>query len=108
MSLAELLTKETSGNRRDLVIAIAISGAANATLIPIINTAAKSISKDNAGVQYLLMFIVAIALYVLGLKYTFDRANRIFESMANKIRVRLVEKIADSELLLLDRIGKAE
>lgn len=107
MSLIDLLNKEAAGSRRDLVIAVTVSGLANAVILAVINDAARTAAVDSLNFRYLVQFAIALALYVIGLKYTFDAATRIFEQALTRIRVRLVEKIAGSELLLLHRIGKA-
>ncbi len=107
MALITLLNKEAAGSRRDMIIAIVVSGVANAVILAVINAAAETAAFERLNFRYLVMFAIAMALYVVGLKYTFDSATRVFEQMITKVRLRLVEKIAGSELLLLHRIGKA-
>lgn len=108
MTLLNLLNRESVGSRRNLALVVALSGASNAAMIAIINAAAQSVAKESVSFRYLAMFLLAISMYVLGLRFIFDRTTRIFEGMVAKIRVRLAEKIGGSELLLLDRIEKAE
>jgi len=107
MGLIDLLKTESAGARRDMTIAVVASGIANAVILAVINAAA-SMPFGAMNFRYLLMFAVAISIYIVGLKYTFDMSTQIFEGMIHRIRLRLVEKIADSELVLLDQIGKAE
>ncbi len=107
MSLIALLNKEAAGSRRDVAIALAVSGVANAVILAVINAAAQTASFDSLNARYLVEFAIALGLYVIGLKYTFDAATRIFEQALTRIRIRLVEKIAGSELLLLHQVGKA-
>jgi putative ATP-binding cassette transporter len=108
MTLLELLNRESIGSRRSLALVVALSGASNAAMIAVINAAAQSVAKESVSFRYLALFLLAISMYVLGLRFIFDRSTRIFEGMVAKIRVRLAEKIGGSELLLLDRIEKAE
>jgi putative ATP-binding cassette transporter len=107
MGLADLLSRESITARRDIVIAVTASGVANAVILAIINAAATT-TGAAANIRYLLMFGVAITIYIVGLKYTFDVSTRIFEGMIHRIRMRVTEKIAGSELMLLDQAGKAE
>ncbi len=108
MALVDLLNREmTVSSRRDAAIAIVVSGAANAVILAVINAASLTASYEELNARFLAMFLVAMALYVIGFKYTFDTATQVFEQMLTKTRVRLVEKIADSELLLLHYVGKA-
>jgi putative ATP-binding cassette transporter len=108
MILFELLSKESAGSRRLIIGAIAISGIANAIMVAVINAAAKTAAYDEMNFRYMVMFVAAIGLYIVGLKYSFDAITKLFEGMIHKVRVRLIEKISHSELLLLDHIGKAE
>lgn len=107
MGLIDLLKTESAGARREMTIAVVASGIANAVILAVINAAA-SAPFGAMNFRYLLMFVVAISIYIVGLKYTFDMSTQIFERMIHRIRMRLVEKIASSELMLLDQVGKAE
>ncbi|MBB6254534.1 cyclic peptide export ABC transporter [Nitrospirillum iridis] len=107
MALAELLDREAAGSRRELAAAVIVSGAANAAILAVINGATQSVSAESLDLRNLVIFVVSMALYVVGLKYTFDTSTRIFEQALTKLRIRLAEKIAGSELLVLHRIGKA-
>lgn len=107
MALIALLNKEAAGSRRDMAIAIVVSGVSNAVILAVINAAAQTASHETLNFRFLVMFAIAMTLYVVGLKYTLDSATRVFEQMITKVRLRLVEKIAGSELLLLHQIGQA-
>jgi putative pyoverdin transport system ATP-binding/permease protein len=106
MGLLDLLKTESAGVQKDMAIAVIASGIANAVILAVINAAA-SASFGATNFRYLLMFLVAICVYIVGLKYTFDMSTKIFESMIHRVRMRVVEKIANSELMLLDHISKA-
>ena len=107
MGLIDLLKTETAGARGDIAIAVAASGVANAVILAVINAAATTPS-SVVNFRYLMMFVIAITVYIVGFKYTFDMSTQIFERMLDRIRTRLVEKIAGSELMLLDQVGKAQ
>ena len=107
MGLVDLLWRESNSARRDIIIAVVASGVANAVILAIINVAATA-PGAAANIRYLLMFGVAITIYIVGLKYIFDVSTRIFEGMIHRIRMRVMEKIAGSELMLLDQVGRAE
>jgi putative ATP-binding cassette transporter len=107
MALFDLLKHEAAASRRDIAIAIVVSGVANTIILAVINSAAQTVSYQTLNVRLLAIFVVAMALHVTGFLYTFDAATQIFEQMLAKVRTRMVEKIANSELLVLDQIGKA-
>lgn len=104
--LLALLSREAGESRRDILIALLISGIANTAILIIINKASASIADGGFNLRLLGFFIVALGLYITGLRYTFDAATRIFEQMLTRIRVRLTERIANSELLLLHAVGR--
>jgi putative ATP-binding cassette transporter len=83
------------------------SGAANAAVLAVINSAARTAAVETLNARLLAVFVVALAIYVIGFKYTLDAATQIFEQMLARIRLRLAERITGSELLLLHEIGRA-
>jgi putative ATP-binding cassette transporter len=105
-TLLALLNREAGESRRDILLAILISSAANTAILIVINKAAASIADGGLNLRLLGLFLVALGLYITGLRYTFDATTRIFEHMLTRIRVNLTERIAGSELLLLHAVGK--
>lgn len=108
MKLIELITKESAGQRGSIFAAVSISGIANASILAIINSASKTASYESINFQFLMLFLIAMALYVLCLRYTFDRTTVIFETMIERIRNRLSDKIRHSELTALEGIGRSQ
>lgn len=108
MKILDLVRKESTSLRRDILIAAALSGMASAAVLAIINAAARSASYDKLNFRYFMMFIIAMVLYVICLRYTFDRTTAIFENIIEKIRTRISDKIRRSDLLVLENLGKSE
>lgn len=107
MEILNLLNRESTGSRRDILIAASISGLSSAAVLAIINEAAKTASYESLNFRFFAMFLTALILYTVCLRYTFDRTTRIFESIIEKIRSRISDKIRRSELDVLDHLGKA-
>ena len=103
-TLLSLLARETGDIRRDLLVALLISAAANTGILIIINQATASAASGVGDLRLLGMFIVAMALYVVGLRFTFGVATRAIESMLAQIRQRLMRGIAHAELLALRQL----
>lgn len=76
MSLIALLNNETSESRKDMAIAVVVSGIANAVILAVINAASQTVSYEALNVRFLAIFVIAMALYITGLQYTFDFGNR--------------------------------
>ncbi len=103
-TLLALLARETGDIRRDLLIALVISAAANTGILIIINQASASAAEGVGDLRLLGMFVVAIALYVVGLRFTFGVATRAIESMLAQIRQRIMRGIAHADLLTLRQL----
>ncbi|MYM91452.1 cyclic peptide export ABC transporter [Rugamonas sp. FT82W] len=100
-TLLSLLARETGDIRRDLLFALLISAAANTGILVIINQASASAAEGAGDLRLLATFVVAMALYVVGLRFTFGMATRAVEGMLAQIRQRLMRGIAHADLLAL-------
>ena len=85
-----------------------VSGLANAAVLAVINEASQTAAYGYLNFRYLMMFIVAMSLYVIGERLSSKRMIRITAEVVQNIRVRLADKIQNSELAILERIGKSE
>lgn len=103
-TLLSLLARETGDIQRDLLIALLISAAANTGILVIINQATASAAAGAGDLRLLAMFLVAMALYVVGLRFTFGVATRAIENMLARIRQRLMRGIAHADLLALRQL----
>ena len=103
-TLLSLLWRETGDIQRDLLVALLISAAANTGILVIINHASASAAEGVGDLRLLGMFVVAIALYVVGLRFTFGVATRAVESMLAQIRQRIMRGIAHADLLTLRQL----
>jgi len=103
----ELLRRESAGAQADIIVAVTISGMANAGILAIINAAAQTPATEPIHLRLLVLFLITILLYIVALRFTFARLGRIFERMVDQIRIRLSSKIASSELPALEHIGRS-
>jgi putative ATP-binding cassette transporter len=103
--LWDLIRREPFATRREIVIATGVSGLANAAIVAIIATAAQTAGYDNINLRYLLLFAIAMTLYIICQRYSAIRMVRITTHIGQTLRVRVVEKVIDSELPVLERIG---
>ena len=103
----DLVTRESEGARQKIVITTAVSGIANAAILAIINQAAKTATHNTLNLRYFLMFIVAMALYIIGLRFSSREMNRIMIDLVHRMRLRVTDKVQSSELTVLETIGKS-
>jgi putative ATP-binding cassette transporter len=102
----DLVRRESAGVRRKIIITSAVSGFANAAILAIINLAAQSASYHTLNLQYFLLFVIAMALYISCLRYSSREMSRVMIEVVHRIRLRVTDKVQTSELEVLERIGK--
>ena len=108
--LIELLRKESPALIREMLIAAGLSGLASAAILMIINAAelVTATGRLSLGVvRFAGLFVLAVTVYVVSLRFTFNRSAQIFEGMVEKIRTRVADKIRNSDLVVLETIGPA-
>jgi len=103
--LWELIRRESIGSRREIAIATGVSGLANAAIVAIIGAASQTAGYQNPNLRYLLLFIIAMVLYVMCQRHSAMKMVRITTRIGQTVRVRVVEKVMASELPVLERIG---
>ena len=86
-----------------------LSGLANAGVLAIVNMAVQSSSEGAASqLRSLILFCVTLAIYAYSQKRLMvDTCERV-EVLISELRRRLLEAVRNSELLEIERIGKAE
>ena len=102
----DLVKRESAGVGRKIVVTSAVSGFANAAILAIINQAARTAGYDNLNLRFFLMFVVAMALYILCLRYSSREMSRLMIDVVHRIRIRVTAKVQTSELAILESIGK--
>jgi len=108
MYLLELLKRETDVDLKPLLLFSVLSGAANAALLAIINSATTNGDNRSDDLRLLMMCILSIAIFILTKRYVLRKGVYVVEEMVRKIRVRLVNKIRHSELTMIDEIGSSD
>jgi len=106
LTIIEMLSKEAGAERRNLFIAASLSGLANAFVIALINSVARSI--PNVRMHSFVLFALSVALYVLTSRYTFHRTTQLVESALHHIKIRIVDKIRRMDLQGFERVGTSE
>ena len=106
--LLNLFRKETKINFKPLLFFSVLSGASNAALLAIINSATTNGDNRKDDFRLLIMCVLSIGIFILTKKYVLRRSVFVVEEMVRKMRVRIVNKIRHSELLMIDEIGSSD
>jgi putative pyoverdin transport system ATP-binding/permease protein len=94
---------------KHIALMVAISGLANAFLLAIVNNAsAIAASTETARTYHFLLFLISFAIYTLCNRIAQGEANVIAEKMLKDLRIRILDKIRKSRLLVVDSLGRGE
>ncbi|MGV8118932.1 MAG: cyclic peptide export ABC transporter [Candidatus Xenobiia bacterium LiM19] len=94
---------------RHIALMVGISGLANAFLLAIVNnSSAIAASAENVRTHQFILFLIAFAIYALCNKIAQSEANVIAEKMLKELRIRILDKIRKSRLLVVDSLGRGE
>jgi putative ATP-binding cassette transporter len=108
MKFFQFIRKESDKPLLKLLLLTAFSGLSSAGVLAIINLAARNVSADSINISYILMFASTVGIFVTSQKYILTSGIVIMEDILDAIRLRLSDKIRRTDLLTIERIGKAE
>ena len=103
-----LVLRESSAIRRSVVFAVVFSSLANSALLTIINAAATAPAGSGFHLRLLLLFTVALLLYIQCLRYSTRTMNRLMSDVVHAMRIRFTAKLARAELPALEAMGKSD
>ena len=108
MNYWTLVLRESTAVRRSVLFAVVFSSLSNAALLTIINAAATAPIASGAHFQLLLLFILALLLYIQCLRFSTRTMNRMMSEVVHTLRARFIEKLGRAELPALESTGKSE
>ena len=107
MHLLHLIKKESTTSLQTLLVLTVISGVAQGLLLSIINNAAATAAFADLNFRNLLLFVIAITIFILAKRVALERSFVLAEEVIGKLRVRIADKLRRSNLAVVERIGKA-
>lgn len=107
MELIKLLRNDLKDSIALLAVFTLLTGIANAALISLINTGAEYVTNDKVNHRVFILFVLSLLIYILSKRYVAMRSAVLVESILNKIRYRIADKIRHAELSLLEAKGTA-
>ncbi|GAB6040754.1 cyclic peptide export ABC transporter [Endothiovibrio diazotrophicus] len=108
MKLYDLLKRDSKIFRLRLLMFAAISGLANAAVLAIINISARNVTDQEANLRNMILFILAIVIFVITQKHMMVDVCRQVEQLIDRLRVRLIERARQTEFLEIEEIGRSE
>src|SRR3984893_844966 len=108
MSFLQLVRREMHGSMPKLLIMSGLGGISNASILAAINAGVQSgVGGQKPGLWSATLFLVALFLFMRPQQYVTITATAEIEAIIHKIRLRLMDQIRRSELLEMERIGRA-
>jgi putative ATP-binding cassette transporter len=108
MSFFQLVRREIQGSLYRLVFMFGLGGISIASILAAINAGAHAVDSGKPSLWSATLFIVALFLFIKTQNYNLLTTTAEVETIIHKVRMRLMDQIRHSELLPLDRIGRAE
>jgi putative pyoverdin transport system ATP-binding/permease protein len=108
MSFLQLVRREMHGSLPKLVFMSGIGGVSNASILAAINAGVQdSAGGQKPGLWAASLFLVALFLFMKSQQFVTITTTAEIEGIIHKIRLRLMDQIRRSELLEMERIGRA-
>lgn len=106
--IKRFLQEEPKSTWKLVGIMSAASGLANGALLGIINGGAAAASESADKLQYLALFVVAMAIFAYAKRISMTASIRTIEDMLQRVRVRIIQKLRVSGLENIERFGKGD
>ncbi len=106
--LFELFKRETDLKLLPLVGISVLSGASNAALLATINRATTNGDNRTDDLRLMLMSILCIGIFIVTKRYVLKTGVLFVEELVRKVRIRIVNKIRHSELLMMEQMGTSD
>src|SRR6516165_3465385 len=108
MSFLQLVRREMHGSMPKLLFMSSIGGVSNASILAAINSGVQDTSSgQKPGLWAAALFLVALFLFMKTQQFVTITATAEIEVIIHKMRLRLMDLIRRSELLEIEKIGRA-
>jgi putative ATP-binding cassette transporter len=109
MSFFQLVRRDMHGSLRKLALMSALAGISNSAILTAINTGAQSAGDDSkADLWALALFIVSLIIFVKTQIFVTATITAEIEAIIHRIRMRVLDLVRRSELLSIEKIGRAK
>jgi len=108
MSFLQLVRSEMHGSMPKLLLMSSLGGISNASILAAINSGVQDTSTGGKpGLWAATLFLIALFLFMKTQQYVTITATAEIEAIIHKLRTRMMDLIRRSELLELERVGRA-
>ena len=108
MSFFGLVRREMQGSLTRLVVVSTVGGASTTMILAAINAGSQAADNGRVSLWSAGIFVIALLLFVQAQHYILITTTAEIGAIIHKLRVRLMDYVRRSELLPLERIGRAQ
>jgi putative pyoverdin transport system ATP-binding/permease protein len=108
MTFLQLIRREIHGSLPKLIVVAAVAGVSNAAILTAINAATGDIiDGKNPSLWSVALFLASLFMFIKSQLYVTLTTTAEIEGIIHKVRLRLLDKIRQSELLTIEGIGRS-
>jgi putative ATP-binding cassette transporter len=108
MSFIQLVRREMHGSLQKLVFMSAVGGVSNSAILAAINAGAASADQtQKSSLWAATLFVTSLFLFIKTQVYVTTTITAEIEAIIHRLRVRIMDRVRRSELLAVERIGRA-
>jgi putative ATP-binding cassette transporter len=108
MHFFKLIRQEMQGTLQRLVIISSVAGASNAAALATISFAAQAAGDGKMSGWMAVLFVVSLFVFVKAQDYLLVASTNEIGAIVYKLQTRLADQVRQSELLILEGIGRPE
>jgi putative pyoverdin transport system ATP-binding/permease protein len=107
MPIIQFFRKESPSPLTQIVVMAIIAGMSNSLILALVNASAVSVVSTELNIRLFLLFALAFALFLYSKQFALKRATVIVEQVLQKVRIRVADKVRQTELSFLEQCGQA-
>ena len=108
MEILKLFKSESSAALKLIVLMAVVSGAANGALVALINAGADAVFSNDVASRDFILFVIALVIFLYTKAVSESRGKQVMEMAMSKQRIRIFDKIRNSELIAMERLNQAD
>src|SRR5262245_54013004 len=107
MSLFHLLLTESTISPWWVLFLAGVAGISNTLILVLISTVTGQVSEES-NFHYIVLFLFVMGIYLVSQKYVLTTTIQEVDAILHRVRLRIVDKIRNAELLSFEQIGRSE
>lgn len=109
MQLFDFFRTESSIPQTPIILMAVVSGLANSFILASVNAGAQAVATDvELEITIFIVYIISLLLFIYSRKTSLYQATVAVEDAVSRVRVRIADKLRQSELRHIENTGKTD